>query len=620
MDESTNTEIAQSHGKTQQEHQDDASEKDLEATGDDEDMTHASDNTSQTGTATNEDGNTDSNNDDPKAVGDTFQWPDLSTFETSDDENLRNSARVFLRIHREEIAERDSEIAKLKAELAQIREGLKGAAAVDANTSHEQSTDQAQPEGKSVLEKRDSGYFELHDDADQPVKTAAFQSTIVQEPASLEAFTLELTNDEPEITFKKIEEIWGSCFEVVKKAMEQDFSEEVLQHWSGDSWPELEERIPNIRAIPLEGSNSPAAKHIRTMLVAALLAQSLEEYILTPNYLLEDDDELRYVLRAINDTEKKNSLRGMILSISEDDDWKETVKAKRVASAVEDVLQPLQRLLPVEILGTFKSELEEVIRNVVSTWEPLQRCKNHYEVNAVAHRSNWEWKSIRWNDGGIEFETVHSRTFADDEGLMVVFPRVCAIDRSKRPFFTPVFPGIVLQRPQTQLQSEPSAGEGAGTEEAVVKTEADQDDLAASMTAEVGVKKVDVDTSEPVEAEMERQPEEIAKELHTAQIEDQPETVVKDTITIPKTEPAPTIVNDQTEEDEEEEDESDEQFQPILESIPEEEDEQGGSKEQPPSVPVPGSEKENVPVPNSEAGGGDKGEDKDNTDGHEGDS
>lgn len=45
--------------------------------------------------------------------------------ENEDDAKFKNSARLFLSIHREEIAQRDAEILRLKAELHRVREGLK---------------------------------------------------------------------------------------------------------------------------------------------------------------------------------------------------------------------------------------------------------------------------------------------------------------------------------------------------------------------------------------------------------------------------------------------------------------------------------------------------------------
>lgn len=189
------------------------------------------------------------------------------------------------------------------------------------------------------------------------------------------------------------------------------------------------------------------------MLVMALLAQALQEHIFAPNYLLEDDDELRYIITTMADTEKKTLLRGILLSISEDDARKETVKAARVTAAIEETLEPLQTLIPAELEARLKANLEEAIGKAATAWEHLQRSQSHYESSTLATRASWEWLSIQAKDGG-ELVQVHSSAFEEDEVLMVVFPRACAIDRSKKPVFTPAFPGIVFQKSQTMEVTE----------------------------------------------------------------------------------------------------------------------------------------------------------------------
>lgn len=52
--------------------------------------------------------------------------PQLSDLDDTVDENLRNTAQLFLQVHRTEIAARDAEISRLKMELTRVREGLKG--------------------------------------------------------------------------------------------------------------------------------------------------------------------------------------------------------------------------------------------------------------------------------------------------------------------------------------------------------------------------------------------------------------------------------------------------------------------------------------------------------------
>jgi len=184
------------------------------------------------------------------------------------------------------------------------------------------------------------------------------------------------------------------------------------------------------------------------MVAMAVIAQALEEYILTPNYLIEEDDELRYILRSLVDAPRKNSLRSLLLLASEEADRKEKVKRSRVSASVEDITQTLQPLLPAELLTRLTAELEQELKNATSEWEPVQRYQSHYEVNATVSRTPWDWKSVSFTDDGFSLSDVNSAAFAEDEAVLVVFPRVCALDRSKRPTFTAVYPGIVLQKSQ----------------------------------------------------------------------------------------------------------------------------------------------------------------------------
>ncbi|EXJ85039.1 hypothetical protein A1O3_05714 [Capronia epimyces CBS 606.96] len=358
---------------------------------------------------------------------------ELDTTDSFD--KFRKSAQIFLNIHRAEIAERDAEIVRLKAELGRVREGLK------ALKERQNVAVRDDMPGDSTVPTESAGSKEVAD-----VNRAGHDLG-----TRLDKFMVDLGEDEASDAYQKIQGIWESCFQVVKHAMERDMSDEILAEWNV-YWPDFEERIPNISAVTFEASNSSTAKRTRSMFVMALLAKSLEEYIFSPTYLLEDDDDLRDMLAKMSDTDKKTCLRRMLLSISDDDGRREAVKTTRVERAVEETTRPVRSLLPPEILDQLKSDLAQVIGKAATAWEPLQRCQSHYEVNTTATRARWTWNAVEFVGNGEDtaLVTVDSSAFDSDEVLMVLFPRVCAIDRSKKPSFTPVFPGIVLQKSQLQ--------------------------------------------------------------------------------------------------------------------------------------------------------------------------
>lgn len=205
----------------------------------------------------------------------------------------------------------------------------------------------------------------------------------------------------------------------------------------------------------------------------AVVAQTLEEHILTPNYLLEEDDELRYILRSLMDVQRKTSLRELLLSASEEANRKEKVKGKRVTASIEDITQTLESLLPGDVLSKLISDLKPELNNATSAWESVQRYRDHYEVNASVSKTSWDWKSASFTDDGISLIDVNSTAFAEDEAVLVVFPRACVIDRSRKPSYTAVFPGIIVQRSQTELKEGESSQAIKVEESSEVGKEAD---------------------------------------------------------------------------------------------------------------------------------------------------
>ncbi|KIW12963.1 hypothetical protein PV08_08150 [Exophiala spinifera] len=326
---------------------------------------------------------------------------------TGDEKSFKQAAKTFLNIHRDEVAQRDREISTLRAELKRIREALK---AIESAAEHSTSS----RDGRAVQNQ-------------------------------------ELTEDNPDVTFQKIKNIWETCFNAVHSVIEEDDVKDSLSDWSIVNWSELEDKMPGFNAFSAESSN----KRSRTMLVMALLAKSLEEYIFTPNYLFEDDDELRFILHKMTDTRKKSQLRDLFLSMTGSDDFKdevEKVKAFRVESAVDGAVKPIQSLLSEALCEKVKARLSDILCDVVKAWEPLQRYESHFEVSTEPGRAGREWLTLQLMDNNtVVLETVNSSAFSTNPVMAVVFPRVCAIDRSRRPAFTTVFPGVVFQKSQALI-------------------------------------------------------------------------------------------------------------------------------------------------------------------------
>ncbi|KIV79965.1 hypothetical protein PV11_07503 [Exophiala sideris] len=299
---------------------------------------------------------------------------DLDTFKTA--------ARTLLSIHRDEIAQRDEQISKLRGELLRVREGLQ------------------------ALEK-------------QSVLGEPFQDS----------------------------DGFGDNQELGKDSSEQVKS---ISDWSLLDLSE-KEQVVDMNAHLTESSNSASTQRMRTMLVLALVAKALEEYVLTPNYLLEDDDELRYILSRMTDTRKKAQFRSLLLSIAEGDGLKEPVKLFRVETALNSIMKPFEAMFQEDFRDKLRSRLEQLLEGVMTAWEPVQHYESHLEVSTVAKVSGRQWMSLHFGGDRANLVMVNSDVFETDPVLMVVFPKVCVIDRSKKSAFTTVFPGVVFQKSQATI-------------------------------------------------------------------------------------------------------------------------------------------------------------------------
>ncbi|KAK4943884.1 hypothetical protein LTR10_016600 [Elasticomyces elasticus] len=219
-----------------------------------------------------------------------------------------------------------------------------------------------------------------------------------------------------------------------KQELRNDSSEQVksISDWSLLDLSE-KEHVLDINAHLTESSNSASTQRMRTMLVLALVAKALEEYVLTPNYLLEDDDELRYILSRMTDTGKKTHFRSLLLSIAEADGLKEPVKLFRVENALNSIMKPFEAMFQEDFRDKLRSRLEQLFEDVMTAWEPVQHYESHFEVSTVAKVSGRQWMSL---------------LFEGDTANLVM---VCVIDRSKKSAFTTVFPGVVFQKSQATI-------------------------------------------------------------------------------------------------------------------------------------------------------------------------
>jgi hypothetical protein len=195
---------------------------------------------------------------------------------------------------------------------------------------------------------------------------------------------------------------------------------------------------------------------MRTLVVLAILAASLTRHIFTTTYLLKDDGELRQILLQLAETNsgKEAFCRGLLLSIAEEKQL--DVSREKVSTVVREVLHRIQDLVAPGALDKIRSELELVVETAAQTWWTIQRRRSRFEADiSTKSDDHWEWQVIEFNedDIGIAIHGVFAADFASDETALVVFPRVFIVDEEKD---TPVFPGVVLRRSQTDAANRES--------------------------------------------------------------------------------------------------------------------------------------------------------------------
>jgi len=125
---------------------------------------------------------------------------------------------------------------------------------------------------------------------------------------------------------------------------------------------------------PLPYSNSVAAKQMRLAAFLAVLGHTLQKHIFQATYLLEEPDDLSFVLSnlARNDPEKETHLRSVLLAAYVDPKEHTKVAMERIECVVED-LKCFQNIIPEDSRAAFETALRNTCQLACRNWNIVLR-------------------------------------------------------------------------------------------------------------------------------------------------------------------------------------------------------------------------------------------------------
>lgn len=268
----------------------------------------------------------------------------------------------------------------------------------------------------------------------------------------LESFASQLHEEDEDKMIEKLGDLWKSAYKLMESTFKEDLPDQVLGNQV--AWKRLKELELGPQhgqhQVPLPQSNSQAAKQMRIAIMLAILARAIDKDIFQPTYILDGESGIRELLlhQAIADSGKEAYCRSILLSMFPEEQTK--VSEERVKEVIGDVGWYAQDLLSVTQFETFKAGLEQVVQNASDLWKTVQHAKQRYEPNfALEDYEDFDWEVIGFEERAAadgEEGSAKVTGAGNDEDLLVIFPRVYAVDDSDP---DPITHGVVLKRSQS---------------------------------------------------------------------------------------------------------------------------------------------------------------------------
>ncbi|RDL40630.1 uncharacterized protein BP5553_00609 [Venustampulla echinocandica] len=242
--------------------------------------------------------------------------------------------------------------------------------------------------------------------------------------------------------------VWESAHGLVEKLFEEDLSEECLRDTG--AWNDFRRLLHLERKIPIPQSNSPAAKQMRIAAMLAILARNIDQYVFQPTYLSDELDGTRKLLvrLAMADSKKESFCRSVLMSMAPKD--QERNASKSLDDVVQVVSSCVRHLLADAQYERFRSDLKQVVRRAFQAWELIRHATEKLEpLFVLRHFEDIEWQTLRFAGPGTS--STDQTSAADDEALLVIFPRIYVIEDDEP---DPITPGVVLRKSQAAAAAE----------------------------------------------------------------------------------------------------------------------------------------------------------------------
>ncbi|KAI1906872.1 hypothetical protein LOZ65_006821 [Ophidiomyces ophidiicola] len=245
---------------------------------------------------------------------------------------------------------------------------------------------------------------------------------------SLEGLAIEFSNEEEKAVIERFSDLWCYATEQVYSVLKEDFSTITLKNYL--AWDKFKMEIHDIlkQRLPLPLSNSKAAKHMRLVVMLAILARQIDNFIFQPAYLLEENQQLRFILAqlALYDCRKESFCRSLLLSINPDAQNKSLQTRKE--NIVRNTALYISELLTPDQNGSLQLALNRIVQRAVDAWIIIQRSQRKFEPDAEPRL--WQENAIELfefpNESPRDDPKMNSTTPSDI--LFTVFPRISLVD------------------------------------------------------------------------------------------------------------------------------------------------------------------------------------------------
>ncbi|KAI1431054.1 hypothetical protein GGR50DRAFT_111882 [Xylaria sp. CBS 124048] len=318
-----------------------------------------------------------------------------------------------------QLAERDTSITTLQKGLEASKGEVKARDDIIRRLQEQQSKDEQQ--SKKLIKKSQAIEAELQVKSGQLKEIQDLSCNVVDEPR--------------EFVLAEINKVYNQAKNIALKYFSVNVSDEALR---------VLESIHNSKAvhpIPLPASNSVSAKKARVAAFLSILGYRLVNQIFVPFYLPHDEDPaitngldtLGILLSNLSYTDPKREvqLRSLLLAIEPDEQKK--IAYNRADHITRDISRLWDGLFSDEEQRQFKTDMSDLCRLAVDSWNTLRPLKNNVEPFVGTLEITEEWWLQAELDGEKREQQVNGKvhtlsskpstqSLRSAKGLMLVWP------------------------------------------------------------------------------------------------------------------------------------------------------------------------------------------------------